>query len=571
VVPLVGENRSLVKTGLKLIETTWRPGLRSLIEEAGLWGQEINTTHVGYMLAPRINAAGRIGNPLMALELLLTEDSSKAASIAKLLNDENVKRQEIELEILQDAEELIKEQVNFDRDRVIVLASEKWHSGVIGIVASKIVEKYYRPTILVAIEDNVGKGSGRSISGFDLHQALTLSNQHLERYGGHQQAAGLSILKENIDEFREKINEIAAGILSDEDLSPLIKIDSEISLQEISMNLVNELELLAPFGVGNPRPTMECTNINITSWSKVGKEQNHLKITASQADAFREGIGFNLGQYDKLVAATESLSLAFGIEKNSWQGKEEVQLILKDIKPYYFPETKLTTLQEFALQDAREIKDRIAYLQKFVGANNLIYVYSHEEKQELQKRHNGNGWDYFVANGQITENKIYDHVFLYQTPLHLEDLKYLAPVSKKLHLLYSDLPEEHVAKTKFPDRELIGGVYKILKGMVGNNKKSFAARELFAAIYYKIRIGPEESMIILDILTELKLVAITKYPETNMYQLSLLQEPEEKLDLYNSQTYNKIMSQMGRYIYWACFWLFTSKAELQKKLFFSGE
>jgi single-stranded-DNA-specific exonuclease RecJ len=574
-VPIIGENRPLVKAGLKLIEATWRPGLRALIEESGLWGRQLDTGNVGFGLAPKINAAGRISNPLTALELLLTEDQGRGTELAKLLAEENKKRQQVEQEIYQEVDRLINEEIDLDTERVIVLASENWHSGVIGIVASKIVEKYYRPTILIALEQQEGKGSARSIAGFNLYQALDKCQDLLVRFGGHQMAAGLSITAENILRFKQEINIYAEQVLTDDDLVPVIKIDGQVNLAEVSVELAEELELLAPFGDGNPKPVLSCANVGLINWARVGKEQNHLKVTVCQADTSHNAIGFNLAEYHQLAAATHSFNLAFGVEKNFWQGREQLQLILKDLKPYFINEEKIIVTKGFKLADARGVKSFPSYLRRFSGKQNLIYVYNYGHKQEIEQQLQGEtiqSLEYMIANYKFHQDSksSYDNIFLLELPLHFDDLLPLAQRTNRLHLCYGSIPDTQFLKHKFPERDAIGQVYLILKKILGKEEKKLAFRDLFGLIYRQMQFAPEDGRVVLTILVELNLLAIKSDETGEHFELFLLQEPEEKLDLYSSQTYNKLMNQKGNYLYWASFWRYAAKREIQNTIFNKG-
>jgi single-stranded-DNA-specific exonuclease RecJ len=570
-VPIIGENRPLVKAGLKFIEATWRPGLRALIEESGLWGRQLDTGNVGFGLAPKINAAGRISSPLAALELLLTEDQDRGTELAKQLAEENRKRQQVEQDIYLEAERLIAE-IDLDTERVIVLASENWHAGVIGIVAAKIVEKYYRPTVLIALEQQEGKGSARSITGFDLYQALDKCKDLLAKFGGHQMAAGISIAAENISKFKQQINSYAQQILTEDDLVPVIKIDRQVSLAEVSVKLAEEMDLLAPFGYGNPKPVLACANASIINWARVGKEQNHLKVTVCQEDTSHDAIGFNLAQYHQLAAAAHSISLAFGVEKNFWQGQEQLRLTLKDLKPYFINEEKIHAAKGFKLIDARGVQSFPGYLRRFSGKQSLLYVYNYSQKQEIQQQlqgEAGQSCEFMIANYRFHQanQSFYEQIFLLELPLHFDDLSTLAQRTNKLHLCYHSIPNSQLLKHKFPDREIIGQVYLFLKGLLGQEKKKLTFRELFGLIYRQLQLAPEDGKVILNILAELKLLAIKLDDAGENFELFLLQQPEEKLDLHSSRTYNKLMNLKGSYLYWACFWRYAAKPEIQQAIF----
>lgn len=332
IAPLVDENRILTKYGIKMFKNTKNLGIRALLDTLNLKDTEINTTHIGYIIAPRINAAGRIGDPNVALRMFLTESYSEAMQYVQVLNGENQKRQSLENEILIDVEEQLK---GAHHDNVIMLASDKWHVGVIGIVASKIKEKYYKPTILISIEDDDNcVGSARSINSFSIVDALNSCSDILKRFGGHKLAAGFSIEFSRIDIFRKKINQLAEETIKADDLIPTLKIDSEIKLKSITPDLLNEITLLKPFGQQNPKPLFYVKNVSISEHKKIGGVASHLLIKVKSSGCTVEGIGFNMGSYDeKIISPAQSVNLVFELDDFTfWEGQKKIQMKIKDIR-----------------------------------------------------------------------------------------------------------------------------------------------------------------------------------------------------------------------------------------------
>ncbi|MGI6225132.1 MAG: single-stranded-DNA-specific exonuclease RecJ [Peptococcales bacterium] len=344
IVPLVGENRIIVKYGLEQIASGKRTGIKALCESAGLDFRNITSSNVGYMLAPRLNACGRIGDANLGVKLLLTTCENEAHEIAQKLNAENKNRQSIESKIFQEALEMIQRE-NLSEKKVIVLAGETWHPGVIGIVASRLVDKFYRPIIILTKQDEVYKGSGRSIPGFHLYQALTTCNEFLESFGGHSQAAGISLKEENLHQFVMKINDLAGNILTEEDFVPVVDLDGEINLAEVDFDLFEELTKLEPFGFANPEPVLIYRRSEVKEYKEVGNNGGHLKLKIKAGKSFWDGIGFNMAGLLEVAATQEPLDLAFSLDKNNWNGKTTLQLIVKDMKlstqsdnPYVEPE-----------------------------------------------------------------------------------------------------------------------------------------------------------------------------------------------------------------------------------------
>ncbi len=332
IVPLLGENRIFVKNGIKVIEETTNQGIQALIEVCGLKGKSINGGHIGFMLAPRLNAAGRVGSPRKAVSLLITENPGEAKELAVFLDEENHIRQQIEMEIFNEAVAMIEGDATYQQEKFIVLYQRGWHHGVIGIVASRIVEKYYRPTVILSIEDGEVKGSARSIPGVNLFEALNQCKSLFTKFGGHEQAAGLSLKEENILPFRKKINEIAEELIGEEDQIRKIFCDGTLRLKEINEGLLGELETLEPYGMGNPGPKFYARFLGAKHANRIGADGKHLKLQMTSGENALEAIGFNLGEYKEEIEDSGLADVVFTPEFNSFNGKKRIQLNLKDIK-----------------------------------------------------------------------------------------------------------------------------------------------------------------------------------------------------------------------------------------------
>ncbi|OGW94367.1 MAG: single-stranded-DNA-specific exonuclease RecJ [Omnitrophica bacterium RIFCSPLOWO2_01_FULL_45_24] len=332
IVPLKGENRILAKHGLDEINKRNRVGLEALTEASGLSGKDVSSGHIGFILGPRINAMGRVGSPQKALELLLTDDKEEAMKLAKTLNDENRNRQKIESGILEEALSKIEREVNFKHHKVIVLGSEKWHPGVIGIVASRIADRYYRPTILVSLDGKFGKGSGRSVEDFNLFKALSKCRDLLVTFGGHESACGITIEKDRIDAFREKINIAAGQDVNEQIFSPRLDIDMDIPLNMLTEDIIGEIESLAPFGEENPRPVFSSRNLIIKDGPRqIGR--NGFKMWVTDNAVTCEAVSFGRGGLEPPNLGS-GVDLAYIPSINNWQGVQSIQLELKDIKPF---------------------------------------------------------------------------------------------------------------------------------------------------------------------------------------------------------------------------------------------
>ena len=330
IVPLIDENRVIAKLGLKLVEVTKNVGLKSLLEASGY--NDVNSNTISFGIAPRINACGRMGYEEEALKLFLTEDKNEAKQITEKLNKYNKDRQDIEKSIFEEAISKIEEN-HLDKNNSIVLGAEGWHHGVIGIVSSKITDIYFKPSILVCFEGDEAKGSGRSIPGFDLHEALSHMSDYLEKYGGHEMAIGLSLKRENFEKLQEKFEKYVtqkdiSGIL------PIIEIDKIITLKDLNINIVKELDMLEPFGEANKRPVFVYKNLKIDSIRALS-EGKHLKLTLKDGNTIINAIGFNLGNYSKDYTIGDKIDVAGMLEINSFNGVDSVQINIKDIMKSY--------------------------------------------------------------------------------------------------------------------------------------------------------------------------------------------------------------------------------------------
>jgi len=332
IVPLVDENRILVAHGLQEIERTRNPGLRALLRKLNLSGKELGTGQLIFVIAPRINALGRMGSALDAVTMLTTDDEEKALDIANILEEQNQRRRQVDERMYREAIDLVDQEVDLKQDKAIVLASDDWHPGVIGIVASRIAERVHLPTVLISMEGDSGKGSARSIPGFDLFGALSRCRSHLSSFGGHKYAAGLSVDRPQVEAFREALLQAASDTLGQEDLIPELEIDDEITLNQIDTKLIEILKRFGPFGPLNTRPIMMSRGVEVVgNPAVVGR--NHIRFKARQKGSVFDCIGYNLGHLTyRLTPGESNLDMAYVIEENEWRGKKDIQLRLKDLR-----------------------------------------------------------------------------------------------------------------------------------------------------------------------------------------------------------------------------------------------
>ncbi len=326
-VPLLGQNRMLVSVGVSRMNDSIWPGMRAIMNVAGVDVANVTSDDLAYRIAPRLNAPGRMGDSRMGLRVLMAENQSEAHVLANKIDAANVRRRALEQEILEEAHSMIEDQLE---DRfTIVLASENWHTGVLGIVASRLVDRYHRPVMLAAIKNGLAVGSGRSIDGFDLYGAMQKMSGCFDKFGGHYHAAGFTLQASRLGKLREDLEKEAERHLQPKDLVPAITVDSELFFRNITRNGVSQINALAPFGEGNPEPVFMARSVKVLDSRVVG--ERHLKLRVCQGEQVLDAIGFRLGSHHPLKGTM--VDLLFTPEINRWQGTESVQLKVIDLRP----------------------------------------------------------------------------------------------------------------------------------------------------------------------------------------------------------------------------------------------
>jgi len=330
VAPLRGENRVFVRYGLKMLAETRNIGMRALLRASGLDGRQLTAGRIGFILAPRLNAAGRLGHAIRGVQLLLTENEHEANVIARELEELNHRRQEIDRATLEQARERVLA-MNLDEQYSIVLADEMWHPGVVGIVASRLVEEFGRPTVLIALSGDHGKGSGRSIPKFDLHGALGKSREHLIRYGGHRAAAGVTIARDKVADFAAAFNEVARSLLTPADLVPEIRVDLEVSIEGLDGRIESLFRHFEPFGIGNPTPVLLARNVTLARPPRsVG--QDGLKLVLDTGTGSLEALGWGLADRAAEFQAGTKVDIAFRLERDDYRGESYLQARIADVR-----------------------------------------------------------------------------------------------------------------------------------------------------------------------------------------------------------------------------------------------
>lgn len=530
-VPLIDENRKFVIEGIPRIETSQKPGIQALLESCGIKGQHLDEEQIGFMIGPRLNAAGRLDSADVALQLLTSEDADEADTCAKELTELNKERQQIVEKIAAEAIEIVKER--YANDRVIVVAKEGWHEGVLGIVASRLVEQFYRPVIVLSIENDSDevKGSARSIPNFHLYENLSLCKDILIAFGGHTLAAGLTIAKKDIDELRKRLNEIANESLTEQDFIPLTSIDAVCDIKEISLETLEEIAKLAPFGIGNPKPKFLFINKDLSAIKKIGSQEKHLKIQIKENEHVLDGVGFQFGYLFHEVSQDAAVDVVGELSINEWNGFRKPQLVLSDIR-----------INHWQLFDYRGLKF-VEKLLEWLPAENFQLI--HFRNQTLETL-NLQAWKHMAYNPTdhdlpVDEQKPY-HIIL-DLPESENELvdwyKLLSKHPERVYVIFHH-EEDHLF-SPLPSREQFKLYYAILK------KEKPTSLQAAFALAQRYRLSDEAIRFMTKVFAELNFVKI------NDGSLLFVENPEKR-NLLDSKTYQRKLAMI----------------ELEKKLLYSS-
>jgi len=377
IVPLVDENRVIVANGLRAMASTQRPGLIALMESANVDAKNVTASDVAFRMAPRINAGGRLALASRGVELLTTRKLDTAREIAAELDQDNTKRRELELDIFNQAEQLVLKEIDFQTERAIVVCGEGWNPGVIGLAASRLVEKYKWPTILLSQDGDICVGSARSIPGVNIHDAMASCRDLFVRFGGHAQAAGLTIEKKNVDAFRCRLTAAIREQCAPEAFIPTEEYDLELELHEMTEELIGAFSSMQPTGFGNPAPVFCVRGVHTTDVRQIGKDGAHLRMRLSQGGELRNAIGFRMGE--RAGSMPEIIEAVIGLSINEWQDRRSVQCELRQIQPYLPPKAFLST----CMQRSDEIERRLLHTLGLPGQTEQVERCTLDEAKRL--------------------------------------------------------------------------------------------------------------------------------------------------------------------------------------------
>ncbi|MCI6458731.1 MAG: single-stranded-DNA-specific exonuclease RecJ [Terrisporobacter sp.] len=583
IVPLIDENRIIVKNGLKLMKEGKNLGLRELIKVCGIETNKIGSSHIGFSIGPRINASGRLGYSYLGVQLFTTDNEDEAKEIANILEGKNIERQMIESKMYKEAEEILSSDERFKDDKVLVIAKEGWQHGIIGIVASKLTEKYYKPTILLTIEDGEATGSARSIKGFSIFDALVSCKDLMNKFGGHEQAAGLALDAKNIDELRVRINEIADYNLSKEDLIENIKVEYELKEDSATLDLVDNLHKLEPFGLSNPSPRFIMRDLLLTNIFKMGKNKQHLKIIVENKKSY-ECVGFNMAYLADNFQLGDKVDILFQVDENNYNNERKVQFLLKDIRLSH-PKSAVTNNLSMKLFEkiSPENKDSLYSVNTSeedlvidIDGDKNINIFDYIEEDTLVITNTLNGFyralsdisltdvEYEINFNYINEknNKVqlifspnidkidlkrYNRVILYDYLYNKEEYSYL-----NKNILNSDnIIKYYGEEDKIYLKNIIDNIVPSREEFINIYKQMLMSKELHLnldEIKRVFKILPLKTFIILKVFKELNLLNFEMNYEDNTVTICLLQKPNKKLNLDESLILNNLKALKQEYV-----------------------
>ena len=583
IVPLIDENRIIVKNGLKLMKEGKNLGLRELIKVCGIETNKIGSSHIGFSIGPRINASGRLGYSYLGVQLFTTDNEDEAKEIANILEGKNIERQMIESKMYKEAEEILSSDERFKDDKVLVIAKEGWQHGIIGIVASKLTEKYYKPTILLTIEDGEATGSARSIKGFSIFDALVSCKDLMNKFGGHEQAAGLALDAKNIDELRVRINEIADYNLSKEDLIENIKVEYELKEDSATLDLVDNLHKLEPFGLSNPSPRFIMRDLLLTNIFKMGKNKQHLKIIVENKKSY-ECVGFNMAYLADNFQLGDKVDILFQVDENNYNNERKVQFLLKDIRLSH-PKSAVTNNLSMKLFEkiSPENKDSLYSVNTNeedlvidIDGDKNINIFDYIEEDTLVITNTLNGFyralsdisltdvEYEINFNYINEknNKVqlifspnidkidlkrYNRVILYDYLYNKEEYSYL-----NKNILNSDnIIKYYGEEDKIYLKNIVDNIVPSREEFINIYKQMLMSKELHLnldEIKRVFKILPLKTFIILKVFKELNLLNFEMNYEDNTVTICLLQKPDKKLNLDESLILNNLKALKQEYV-----------------------
>ncbi|MFC4618122.1 single-stranded-DNA-specific exonuclease RecJ [Camelliibacillus cellulosilyticus] len=518
-VPLLDENRLLVSKGIEILRKNRRPGLAALMAVSSIEPSAIDSDDIGFSIGPRINAAGRMEHAGIAVKLMMTASMADAKALADELDQLNRDRKAVVDQMTVEALSLA-EDLPDDRKNILVLARNEWHEGVIGIASSRLVEKYYRPTILFSIDRETGlaKGSARSIEGFDIFQALSKCRDILPRFGGHPMAAGMTIRAEDLDELSQRLNDEAAAVLTDEILAPTVNIDLTCRLQDLTLSELEALNALAPYGEGNPKPTVAIDQAHLADIKRIGTAKNHLKVILKDDEVSLDGVAFKMGELFEQIEPNARLSVMGTMQINEWNGCRKPQILIEDIKVEDWQLFDWRGEQNLGrrLLDLPEDKRLLVYFQEDTVNTSHLDVFSDE----------------LIRFDQIHEADQRPYLVLLDVPERLEDLTKLLsdhPFPERIYAVFYHQRDAFFAAV--PGRDQFKSLYAVIR-----QKQTIDVNRLINGFVKARKVRRETVQFMLKVFSDCDFVKI----EEGFVQCVM--DPEKR-PLTSSNTYKKIQER----------------------------
>ena len=540
IVPLVSENRIITYHGLKQMGCSRNPGIRALIAEAGLKDKVVDAGHIGFVIAPRINATGRIGNPRIAVELLLEKDAARARKIAAQLTEINAERQAQEREIMAEAERYIETSIDLSKERVLLVVGENWHTGIIGIVASKLSDKYSRPSVVLNRENGVLKGSARSIDGISIFEVLSAFKRLFDKFGGHEQAAGLTLSEKNFEAFKEGLRDYGLQHIPEYMLVAHYRVSELLRPNMVTHQLVESINALKPFGMGNPKPQFVFENLVVDEYKRIGKAQNHLKMVVSDGGRIYDAIAFNRGEDVQFLRRGDHVHLLLNLELNQFMGVETLQFLVKGMTkdrlpiPNHIKTRAIDAIHRYLYEGSADLMDPMLD-SKFTTSASFDIIFSAAESKPLALF----SIEALEAFKDFVLNRNESYYTLHFNAINPKEQRvgYLdvvfMPIDETVDEWFKwagDHPENSVVQ-HIPRREDLVYVYKncACEGMP------------ILQIAEKLHMDPVKVRLCVDVFEEMAL--FKREAHNGRYWLTRLPKPEKKMDLGQNETYCNLLNK----------------------------
>jgi len=559
IVPLNNENRIITKLGIETLNHTENIGLKALIETSDLDDKEISSGIIGYRLAPQINAAGRLGNPELGVELLTSDDEEKVKEIATTLKGLNEQRKLIEKAIFIKSKKYIEENIDLDQEKIIIVYGENWHSGVIGIVASRITETYGKPAIVLSKEEDFVKGSARSVGSFNIYETLKANSDFLIGFGGHKMAAGLTMSEEHVRDFRKAMNDYITANIDPEELIPVLKYEGDLTSEDISLETIQHLDKLKPFGIGNSRPLFKYSNVNVIDHKTVGSDNSHLKLILSKDDFNIDAIGFSMGYFNEQLNRKETIDTLVTLDINEYNGLTTPQLMLKDLQVCSVKKRDNDSFNDLYLKTLySSIKNNLSYFTniKFdqvkiecdtiedINKKTLILVNSIDSLDAIEEEKYEKWTFNFNTVEETTGKDILINPVLKNIKINNYEqiIFYDIPIRKKANKLIAFLNEERLSNLKdifkeIPDKNELVLVYKNI--VKNQNVLLNKTNDLLGMSKIKL-------LLAIEILKEIKIIDFKLTNEK--ISIEILPKPRKKVKLEEHEVFKKMQILKGKVI-----------------------